>query len=41
MEDFESVVEEYDNKYEEADKEMPSNGEPFSVEEEIIITKVS
>lgn len=41
MEDFESVVEEYDNKYEEVDKETPSNGEPFPIEEEIIITKIS
>ena len=41
MEDFESVVEEYDNKYEEVDREIPSSGEPFPYEEIIIITKIS
>ena len=41
MEDFESIVEEYDNKYEEADKEMPSNDEPFLFEEKITITKIN
>ena len=40
MDDFESVVEEYDNRYEEVDKPIPSNGEPFPVEEVVIITKI-
>ncbi len=41
MDDFESVVEEYDNKYEEVNRETPSNGEPFQVEEVVIVTKIS
>lgn len=40
MEDFESVVEEYDNKYEEVDKEIPSNGDPFPYEEIVTVTKI-
>lgn len=40
MEEFESVDEEYDNKYEEVDRETPGNGEPFPYEEIITITKV-
>lgn len=40
MDDFESVVEEYDNHYEEADRETPGNGEPFPYEEILIISKV-
>jgi len=40
MEDFESVVEEYDNNYEEKDTATPSGGEPFPYEEVVTITKV-
>lgn len=41
MEDFEKHTEEYDNVYQEVDRETPSNGEPFPVEEEVIITKIN
>lgn len=40
MEDFESITEEYDNKYEEHDQETPPKGEPFPLEEVITITKI-
>ena len=40
MEDLESVVEEYDNKLEEVDRPT-TGGEPFPVEEVIIVEKIS
>lgn len=41
MNDFESVVEENENYYEEHEQEMPEYGELFPFEEQITITKIN
>lgn len=41
MEDFESVVEEYDNKLEEKDEEMSGNTGDFNYVETVTIVKVN
>ena len=40
MDDFESVVEEYDNKYEEVERETPGNGDAVQYEEIVTITTI-
>ena len=41
MDEFESIAEEYDNNYEELDKEMPGDNEGLEFVETLTITKIN